>query len=28
VPAAALTIAWRILAIWRGWRAPLPRLRD
>lgn len=28
VPAAALTIAWRLVAIWRGWRAPLPRLRD
>ncbi len=28
LPAAALTIAWRLLAIWRGWHAPLPRLRD
>jgi uncharacterized membrane protein YeiH len=27
IPAAALTIAWRLLAIRRGWRAPLPRLR-
>lgn len=25
LPAAALTITWRLLAIWRGWRAPLPR---
>ncbi|WP_183095066.1 trimeric intracellular cation channel family protein [Nocardioides stalactiti] len=25
LPAAALTITWRLLAIWRGWTAPLPR---
>jgi uncharacterized membrane protein YeiH len=25
VPAAALTIGWRLLAIRRGWKAPLPR---
>lgn len=24
VPAAALTIGWRLLALWRGWRAPVP----
>ena len=24
VPAAALTITWRLLAIRRGWRAPIP----
>jgi uncharacterized membrane protein YeiH len=24
VPAAALTTGWRLLAIWRGWSAPMP----
>lgn len=28
VPAASVVIGWRLLAIWRGWRAPLPRLQD
>jgi uncharacterized membrane protein YeiH len=25
IPAAALTIVWRLIAIWRGWKAPVPR---
>jgi uncharacterized membrane protein YeiH len=24
IPAAVLTIGWRLLAIWRGWTAPVP----
>ena len=24
VPAAALTTGWRLLGVWRGWRAPIP----
>lgn len=27
VPAAALTTTWRLLAIWRGWTAPVPGVR-
>jgi uncharacterized membrane protein YeiH len=27
LPAAALTIAWRLVAWWRGWQAPWPRGR-
>lgn len=25
IPAAAVAIVWRLLAIWRGWTAPMPR---
>lgn len=25
IPAAALATTWRLVAVWRGWQAPLPR---
>lgn len=28
IPAAFLTITWRLLAIWRGWTAPVPKIRE